>query len=524
MVLAGLTAGVCAAAITVVALANAGSSASAPNPAGAAVGLGRADGAPDGSDQPTAAAPTGGAPASGSRPGTSGGPAATELARAAPASVAFLRQRYGVSAAEAARRLALQQASTGLAERLTDEFPGEYGGMWLDQAGGGILVVGATRPDRLRASLADGPDPVHVRVQRVDHSLQRLGSAARGLADALDATEGVDVLVDEPTNSLVVLTGDRVGADDRGLPAAVAAAGVPVRTRPRIDADAVQKWCDPRYCEQAPMRGGIRLDVPRDDGTVGGCTSGFNVRSAVNGRYYLLTAGHCVLGGRHTQVDQTWHQYPGPKRAVTVEDGNAGLTENAYPNDYAIMPYQAGAQDFWFNGRKPLQPTGLVNFWCPGSCTDRHDVRVTGATPVASILTGWVVCATGAGYTPKAGEQYVDSGAGAGYLPGTRCGTITGKTSGGIDVRICARAGDSGGPLFTEADGKALGILSYGDEGQGACTNAQEINHYAPVATVLARANARTGNALNLQLATSGPLPPLPPMGTPIPTLVPGRR
>ena len=45
------------------------------------------------------------------------------------------------------------------------------------------------------------------------------------------------------------------------------------------------------------MRGGIRLDVPRNDGTVGGCTTGFNLTVGVRDAY-VLTAGHCVVGGR----------------------------------------------------------------------------------------------------------------------------------------------------------------------------------------------------------------------------------
>ena len=66
--------------------------------------------------------------------------------------------------------------------------------------------------------------------------------------------------------------------------------------------------------------------------------------------------------------------------------------------------------------------------------------------------------------------------------------------------------------LFTEADGRALGILSHGDPGQGACTNPAERNSYAPVSTILDRANARTGNTLQLRLVTGGgvvvPMPP----------------
>lgn len=128
-------------------------------------------------------------------------------------------------------------------------------------------------------------------------------------------------------------------------------------------------------------------------------------------------------------------------------------------------------------------------------------MAVNGLVPFAEIQTGWVVCATGSGYTPGPGETYVDSGAGVGYVPGTRCGEVTGKTSGGIDVRICARRGDSGGPLFTELGGKALGILSFGDEGRGACTNPAERNFYAPLSTILAHANAVSGLGLRLAAA-----------------------
>lgn len=505
IVLAGLTAGVCALGLTVVALATTPPSktrSTSTTDAAASQALGQAGAAPEESGTPAPAGPAGAAPARGT-----GSRTAATVAQAAPASVAYLRKRYGVTAAEAARRVALQESSTTLAAQLAGQFPGEYGGMWLDQTGGGVLTVAATQPDRLRASVATVPDAAHVRVVPVAHSLRELADAAGRVAGALGVTAGVDVVVDQSANAVIVLTGDRVSADDPRLASALAAAGVPARAQPRFSGRVVQKSCDPRYCGQAPMRGGIRLDVPRDDGTVGGCTSGFNVRSAKTGTYYVLTAGHCVLSSRHTHVDQTWHQYYGPKIPVTVEDAN--LEENAYPSDYAIMPFQTGAAGFWFpipsRDQQPPQ-RNLVDYWCPGGCAGSHDVPITGYVAYSAIQIGWVVCATGSAYTPDSGETYVDSGAGTGYVPGTRCGEITSKTSGGIDVRICARPGDSGGPLFTEADGKALGILSHGDPGQGACTNPDEHNSYAPVSTILDRANSRTGGALALQLVTTVPV------------------
>ncbi|PZF85702.1 S1 family peptidase, partial [Micromonospora deserti] len=435
-------------------------------------------------------------------------PAAT-VARDTPASTSYLRNRYRVNRDEAARRLALQELSAPLAAQLAEEFPDEYAGMWLDQAGGGVLTIAATTVEPLAAAVSGVPDAAHVKVVPVRHPLRKLTAAATRLAAALDATAGTDVVVDEQANTVVVLTGDVVDADDPRLADALDAAGVPATARPRLSGETVPKACDPRYCDRAPMRGGIRLDVPRDDGTVGGCTSGFNVR-ARSGEAYLLTAGHCVVGGRHQLQDRTWHQFLGPKVPVGVESTSPVLAENAYPYDYAVLPYQPGALDRWAWPRRPgPDPVSLVNYWCVPdnpNCADQgsRDVAITGYVPASAIQTGWIVCATGAAYTPKTGEQYVDSGAGAGYLPGTRCGEITGRASGGIDVRICARPGDSGGPLFTESDGKALGILSHGDPGQGPCTNPSERNSYAPVSTILDRVNARTG--LGFQLSTRGPL------------------
>ncbi|WP_320066411.1 S1 family peptidase [Micromonospora sp. RTGN7] len=433
---------------------------------------------------------------------------AAKVAAAAPASVAYLRDRYGISATEAARRLALQELSTPLAATLANGLPGEYGGMWLDQAAGGLLTVAATRPESVRAAVAAVPDATHVRVVPVRHSLRQLTASATRIAKALGVAVGTDVVVDQTANEVVVLTGGEVAAGDRRLPVALRDAGVSARSRARVTRPSVPKACDPRSCVQAPMRGGIRLDIPRDDGTVGGCTTGFNVQDRY-GVPYVLTAGHCVVGGRHTRIDDTWHQFLGPKIPVTVESGNAALAENAYPNDYAVMPYQVGALRQWGYPTTATTRPSLVNYWCVADnprCTTGQDVAVTGYVPWSGIQTGWVVCATGSAYTPTAGETYVDSGAGAGYLPGTRCGQVTGKSAGGIDVRICARPGDSGGPLFTESDGKALGILSNGDPGQGPCTNPDEQNKYAPVSTILDRVNARANGRLGLRLALTGPV------------------
>jgi hypothetical protein len=417
----------------------------------------------------------------------------------APASVAYLVKTYRVNEREALRRLELQRASTGLAQRLAARFPDQFGGSWLDQAGGGHLVVAMTRPELLRPALRGVADAAHIRAVRVTHSLRALQAAA----DRVSARAGVRAAVDQAGNRVVVPTARRDARLDSALLAENV--GVAVRAAPT----GVQKACDPRFCTSPPLRGGIRLDVTRDDGTFGGCTTGFNVASA-SGQVFVLTAGHCVESSRHQNVDLTFHQHLGPNAPVTIE--NEQLSINAFPNDYAIMPFQAGAFDRWFP-TAPLfwTPRNLVTNWCPGGCAGSYDLAVVGLIPREDVQAGWVVCATGSGYTPAAGETYVDSGAGLGYVPGTRCGEVNGTTSGGIDVRICARNGDSGGPLFSEVERKGLGILSFGDDGSGPCTNPNEQNTYVALSTIFAHVNAVSG--LGFRLITSRPRPQLPVVG-----------
>lgn len=65
------------------------------------------------------------------------------------------------------------------------------------------------------------------------------------------------------------------------------------------------------------------------------------------------------------------------------------------------------------------------------------------------------MCATG---WPSSAVNYPDSeDSGAGYLVGTRCGRVL-STDVGINTDLCARPGDSGGPLYSQTDHTALGI------------------------------------------------------------------
>ncbi len=387
--------------------------------------------------------------------------------------ITFLMREYSVSRPEAERRLKLQQEAPALGAKLAAQHPGEYAGLWLDQANGGVLRVGMTDPALVPSLPGVAAFPAKRSLRSLEDIAARVSAAAPGAEVSLDPIAG-EVVVR--------------GADS----AAKAVDPQAVRI-----AESLPGWefkCDTRWCADAPLRGGVRLDIQRVDGSVGGCSMGFHLQSKVTKKRYILTAGHCVLGSTHAHVDSAFHQWYGPKLPVSIEDANTLLTENepgGNLHDYAVMPLQPAGEAYWLGGAN-----GRLHGPLPIST--HAGVLINGFLPAASVVPGSTVCASGSGYTPAAGESYVDSGAGTGYVPGTRCGIVE-STGSRITVKICARKGDSGGPLFTP-DGKALGVLSGGDPGSGACTNPNERNWYSPISRIFDRLTERTGSTYQFEL------------------------
>ncbi|QQQ78382.1 hypothetical protein IOD16_07950 [Saccharothrix sp. 6-C] len=449
-----------------------------------------------------------------------GGATAAPSARAAldPAvvaeSVRYLVDNYGVSEREALRRLDLQQESVRLDGVLRRENPAEYGGMWLDQTSG-ELVVALTDPAAANRRLAESPDRARVRTRVVRHSLADLTAAKDRLAAKVGA--GADAVylpaVDERANEVVLWEREWVAREKASIGAAVARegdvarravadeSGVTVRTRvlPKPNPLAAtypdQGVCHPLACQDyGPMRGGLRLDMKRDDGTWGGCTAGFNLRSTGGGhpgKAWVLTAGHCMA----TKTNNTPTQHNG----VPVLQQH-GIERNAYPYDYAALLYvDTPTRETWLENH-----TGRnrVLKYCRNGGTDSNsdtpcgeqatsaDEHITGTHALAQVKAGWVVCATGSGSNAADDPGAIDSGAGKGYLVGTRCGRVL-STDVGINTDLCARPGDSGGPLFSQVDHTALGILEGNQQSRtGACASG-ELNNYVPIDTILTDIQAR---------------------------------
>jgi hypothetical protein len=146
---------------------------------------------------------------------------------------------------------------------------------------------------------------------------------------------------------------------------------------------------------------------------------------------------------------------------------------NDWPRyDWTMLPYQTDGKNwvgYWLDARGNHN---LVHSECTGSSNQPcsgGEYQIKGMYTYSQIGIGWIVCGTGSG------TEVVYPKTNAGFTPGTRCGHIMSKSVDqgdyydtnsiwgfGIQADICTREGDSGGPLFSQIDGMAYGILSGG--------------------------------------------------------------
>jgi streptogrisin C len=450
-------------------------------------------------------------------------------------SIEYLKTTYHIGTAEARRRLELQAAAAGLADKARAAVGDELLDVRLDQAGGGKLTLLTSEPERARAALGASAD-AQVRLVRSKFTAAQLEAARHEVSTRLagvgNATVGLDPWSESIRVHYYTGSGRTDAADVRRRSGSRAAGAVPVQVDigPRPP-KGEQRSCDIMACD-TPMRGGLRLHIKRDNGEWGSCTSGFNLRG--EGWVYLLTAGHCALlpGPKrqcfyHNGLPVAWEKASsGSESGCRTGTGNTNYAKNvtsAQLIDYAILPfYTEGASwsSYWLTGRSRHN---LVQSQCVSpsakSCTS-GTYAISGLYAWNQIQTGWVVCSTGTG-THEVYTKEVPTG----YVPGTKCGEISSKTctdyytcdpstyGQGLAVNICTRAGDSGSPLFSQIDSKAYGILSGGPSRDGlACdlSNQLEYTIFSPLQGdggnhpgILDYASNATGITMNL-ITTAG--------------------
>ncbi|MBI3899977.1 MAG: hypothetical protein HY308_17035 [Gammaproteobacteria bacterium] len=466
-----------------------------------------------------------------------------ELLKAADVvgSVGYLMEVYGIPQAEAMRRLELQRIAPQMHDWFARMLVDEYAGMWIDQANGGVLKILSTRPERVAALLQGLPDHDSMQAVKARWSFKQLQETEQRLEKKINTNKNpkirvVELAIDVPNNIVGVF--QRAGAEDAGrgiagkelaaahdkvlkpdtkIAAAVAAEGGRAAVKQLVAGghrdSPVAAGCDPRTCAP-PMRGGMRLNVFRNQAAPvgenlnawwGQCTNGFNMYDTSRGWNYIMTAGHCMTGSYKVGQTYTYSAsfHPVAYEVYNFENGPTG-DSSTYPYDYSIQPYLD--YNYWSGSYAKNQ----VDSWCWGSsstwqgCVD-GTFSIRGYYTYAQIGLGWVVCGTGAG------DNSSDSGYASGYSshPGTYCGEVKSK-NGGIVTNICTRKGDSGGPLFSEIDGQAYGILSGGTEASGPCpTNpaGTERSWYSPIDKILSHVRSQTlyyeGRDYGFRLRTS---------------------
>jgi streptogrisin C len=363
------------------------------------------------------------------------------LADASHPAVTSLASDRGISIEEAQRRIGWQEPAMELAGELERVLGDRYGDLWFDAAGSGRVKVGIIGGDtalaaRLiaRRKLTAATDLVPVR-----YSYPELVRAAAWLtAEVARANpptgnglaKGLAVwrLPNRNRVELSLPRGQRLTAAQQATVA---------RARRRLgpdkrtlgswsgqmrDLNCAWRTSPSRFDCDAPLRGGVMLYVRSGAYYVPECTVGFNARSTVDGKWYVMTAGHCGAPGRNFYVRQPgtgqYHVLGHMHNRVWAGDDDFGIItiDNVAGWDPQPWVYRHPSADTDYDPRYPI-------------------------TGTAGSTYGLEVCVSGA-------------------VSGSDCGNVerVGDPAGGLaQVNLCVTHGDSGAPIYSY--NKARGLL-----------------------------------------------------------------
>jgi streptogrisin D len=203
------------------------------------------------------------------------------------------------------------------------------------------------------------------------------------------------------------------------------------------------------------VAGGDAIFAQVDGGGIR-CSLGFNV-TASDGTPAFLTAGHCGVAAADWSDSETGDPIATVDQATFPGDGDFSLVKYNDPATVTASEVNVGGgQTVQINAA--ADATVGTQVFRMGSTTGLHDGTVTGLDATVNFQS-------------ETDPNGVD--------------TVNGL----IQTDVCAEAGDSGGPLFTE-DGSAIGLTS---GGSGDCTAGGEA-FFQPVTTALTATGATLGD------------------------------
>lgn len=370
-------------------------------------------------------------------------PTPSYLADGTDPAVTSLAAERRISIAEAQRRVGWQQPATAMSEELSTALGERFGGLWFDDITGRVevgIVAGSDAGPRARAiaarwhlSAVTDLVPVATSYPQLERDSAWLGSQLR-LANSSATTQLSSALL--PDRNLVelrlphaaALTADQTDLVERArkrLGARLTTgtwSGAISRTACRV---VVTGDCD------APLRGGVSLYLS-DGNRDADCTTAFNVRSRKDGKWYVMTAGHC--GVKETEFS-AYQWRTGQYHVI----GRVHNSVNEGNDDYGMISINNVA------GWNP-KPWVWVQAWgdpAHGGTAANEAYVIKG---VRTSPKGTRVCMTGA-------------------YSGTSCGNVVALNIGGAggyaQADYCTTFGDSGGAVFSAgyARGINVGVL-----------------------------------------------------------------
>jgi streptogrisin C len=369
------------------------------------------------------------------------------LADAADPAVTTLAADLGISIREAQRRLGWQEPAVALAGELERALGDRYGDLWFDPADGGRVKVGIVGRDTAlaahliaRRKLTAVTDLVPVR-----HSYAELQQAATWLTAATAranpaAGKGLTVwrLPDKNAIELDLPRGQRLTTAQQATVAAARrrlGSKLTLGTWSGQTRDLACAWGAGEFDCDPPLRGGVMMYLRNSQGGYDPeCTVGFNAKSTVDGKWYVMTAGHCGTLGQTFYVYQRrtgqFHVLGHMHNCVWAGDARCVYSGN---DDEGIITIDN------VSGWDP-KPWVYVHAWTgPVAGTTTNP-----SYPIYGTEGSWVglrVCVSGA-------------------ISGTSCGNVErlGSPPGALaQVDLCAEPGDSGAPIFSYQ--KARGLL-----------------------------------------------------------------
>jgi hypothetical protein len=364
---------------------------------------------------------------------------------------------YRLGRDEALRRMRTQPATIAAALDLQARLGLPDGAVRIDHAGGGKVVARTTSPTAASTAAEVGAaHSVEVVIEPAQRSPAENAALAGQLAAALvaDGVEGFAVHYDPATDGFAIEVPPPPAAPAEPAPediaeevasdAGLAPDDVAVDEVAGIQTAACTR--DGRHCD-TPLRGGPVMRAFVSTTRVLYCSAGFVGRATADGRYSVLTAGHCGSGAGAGKV---WQSYR-PAAAGWSDLGTpTGAAFGSAGDSAAITVQDAGG---WAPAPTLVAGPAAVN---PGASL-HEGYRIEAAQ---HPVVGAVLCASGSSSGTSCAEV---TGAGV---------TVSYQGSGGVTtlveglVRMDLRgrglmcAGDSGGPVY--ANGLGFGLISGG--------------------------------------------------------------